>query len=352
MSTVTIDDKENRDPVTGLPLSSLLAHSMKGKKGAVGAPAPQKYIATTITTTVLSPISSASLGSSSSKAQKSGSARVALGVVKRANATPTSALLPTFPSLADADTDDEEQRNSPPKACAPRRSLRIAAANSPARLGSTALTTPTSTSPTSPSRTIKKGRVPKRAAPTSSPTLENVPPSFSASKAKKLAVVKHAGTVIAVAVEAQERVHAQASSERLEEDAADAPTMSLTRVLPAQKKRRTSGRTSRHTSSTTTPGTSPGDVHAFEVFSPLPLSVVDSMTNMTSEGDQITDVGADVDMVMETASPGGAAATAAAVQRIIDQQCKELTVLPLANVSDAYITPSRSVSVSDEGIMS
>ena len=32
VSTITIDDKENRDPVTGLPLSSLLAPGPKGKK--------------------------------------------------------------------------------------------------------------------------------------------------------------------------------------------------------------------------------------------------------------------------------------------------------------------------------
>ena len=59
----------------------------------------------------------------------------------------------------------------------------------------------------------------------------------------------------------------------------------------------------------------------------------------------------DIDMAMENAGSEEAAAAVAAVQRIIDQQCRELTVLPLANVSDAYATPSRSVSVSDGSTM-
>ena len=353
MSTVTIDDKENRDPVTGLPLSSLLAPNAKGnKKGTVGANASQKYIATTITTTVLSPVPTMPVEPSSlSKVQKGGSARVALGVVKKANVTSATSLLPitsTFSSLADADTDEEE--TAPKKARAPRRSLRIAAANSPTRLSSAISSSATNVRPTASSKTMKRQRTSKRSASALSSTPANVAPSSPTSKAKKLALAKHTAAVVAAAVDAQEDVHAQVLSERLEDGGVDAtPSASLVRISPPQKKRRTSGR---NLSSTPTSAsalqTLSGGVRAFEVS--LPPSAVDPAMDVTLEGDQM-DMDTYMEMGLETASPDDATATIAAVQRIINQQCKELTVLPLANVSDAYITPSRSVSVSNESTM-
>lgn len=42
-------------------------------------------------------------------------------------------------------------------------------------------------------------------------------------------------------------------------------------------------------------------------------------------------------------------ATVEGVQRIIDQKCRELTVMPLANVSDAYSVYSESVAGSRAG---
>jgi len=155
---------------------------------------------------------------------------------------------------------------------------------------------------------------------------------------------KHAAAV-AAAVEVQEHAQAQMLSEQL--DASTGATSA--HISPARKKRRTSGRKSSGTSSSTSVlRTLSGGVRAFEVFTPLTPSVADSTTSMMSGDDQVMDI----DMAMENAdSEEAAAAAVAAVQRIIDQQCRELTVLPLANVSDAYATPSRSVSVSDGNTM-
>lgn len=337
ISTITIDDKENRDPVTGLPLSSLLGNG-KGAKGkgkgsstAVANPfsSGQKFIATTITTTVLSPVPVTFVASapasddplmSPTPAAKSQSrkARVALGGVTQSNSNigregPTSKPAKRLASVT-----------------GPRRSLRLAeiAENVIPEIPSTP-TTAKSTRAKAP-KASSKGKT-LRAASTSTTSAAGAagPPQ---AKAKKLALARHSAAVAAAAdgvmSNADIAVMPSGSNKKaLASAVVEGDSLVVMHVSPVKK--RTSPRR--------------GGILAEEVFlngqAPNPLRTAPSYVNIFNEPTRsLSFVDNDaMDLDVEFVEPNEAQETAACLQRIIDQRCRELSVIPLGDISGAFM---------------
>ena len=228
ITTVTIDDKENLDPVTGLPLSTLLLKLTDNDGKPTSPKPPTKYIATTIITTVISPMSDPSTTASPSepKAEKSlphaKKSRVALGTK-------------VAPGMAAFSTSNSSRTSSSPRG---------------GRLGHTS----TGAKPKASAKNRGSG------SPIASSKAKGTAAAVKAKRTKKLVIAKHAATVAAVA-------------------AADS-------------------------------GLNSGGVDGDE-------SVMEGVQR------EPHDAGHDLH-------------AAACVQRIVNQRCKDLTVRPLANVSEAY----------------
>lgn len=353
--TLESGDKENRDPITGLPLSLLLANSKPGSKakGSIAIAPGQKYIATTITTTVLSPVpAAASVPVKKGLSLKAGAnagagagKRVALGAVKKTNAA--SEEVPY--SLADADTDDEEpvKKVKSVKAARPRRSLRLAATpvDASAPVSASTETAPASTSTTTTVKATKKSSKPdagttktktKRARTSDAADSELAAPaeikpkpkSSSSTRAKREALVKHTAAVVAA----------------LDMDAGDGMDVDVDGGESPAKKRRTSPRKSVSASGNATLS---GGVRAVEVFSPLRVSPRTSanISPSTSANSNLSTIAASTNATDDAMDVDDN--TADCIQRIIDARCRDLTVMPLANVSDAYsVSGAGSVSTS------
>lgn len=290
--------------------------------------------------------------------------RVALGIVRKSI---TNAPTP-FKSLADADTDDEEDvKPAVSKLKArPRRSLRLAAAHNGDSLPDQVTTGASSLTTTG--KATKKTTKTKRVASASSTvtaaaggstrtTSSSSTSGSASSKAKKLALANHTAAVVAAAVEAQEQ--ALSTQMLAPASASSSDVVNVMRVSPFKPTRR-SPRTSMPSTSIiasvpSSLNTLAGGVRAFEVFSPssslekgkttvspadipLPSS---SLSPSPFEGGKVEELDEamdidDYDLAIETADAEDAMTTAAVLQRIIDQRCRELTVVPLANVSAAY----------------
>ena len=353
ISTITIDDKENRDPVTGLPLSSLLIQGKggkgKGKRASSTAPNPfasgQKFIATTITTTVLSavPISFPTSTTSSDGTPMSPTpaakaptrkTRVALGLVTRGN--------------GNADVEDASSKAEKPvkRVSGPRRSLRLAEIAENAVL-ETPVSSPPASAKTSKAKAPKpstKGKA-LRAASTSTTSAAGAGVS-SQAKAKKLALARHSAAVAAAADAVSEDVQNPSETGSLGSGSPGTERGSVVVMHVSPVKKRTSPRRS--------------GVKAEEVFldgrSPKLHQLSSSARSRIfqgTEGLQPTGAGADVvtdaefdtmDLDVQFADPDAARATAACVQRIIDQRCKELTVLPLGDISGGFMNNDEGLS--------
>ncbi|KAF9517657.1 hypothetical protein BS47DRAFT_1359443 [Hydnum rufescens UP504] len=228
ISTVTIDDKENLDPVTGLPLSTLLLKLTDSDgKPALSKP-PMKYIATTIVTTVISPVSDPSGATTSSPSKSKAEflhqmkkSRVALGTK-------------VAPGVATSASNSHRTSTSP-------RPGRLGYISSSVKSKSSAMNRPSG-------------------SPTASSKAKGSSAAVKAKRTKKLIIARHAAAVASVAV-------------------ADS-------------------------------GLKSGDV----------------------DGDDIVMQ----DVQLKPHDTGNDRDEAACVQRIVNQRCRDLTVRPLANVSEAY----------------
>ncbi|KAF8342765.1 uncharacterized protein EI90DRAFT_784074 [Cantharellus anzutake] len=357
VSTVTMAlNKENRDPVTGVLLSELLnslgCSGKTGKQTSGGGggtslePASvtttpltkQKFLATTITTTVLSPVLDSSPPSST-----------------RATPEPHSAT-------RKGEDDDEGSTNdalATPRP--PQRKSRVVVSS----IDSPASRTRAKTGSSSSELVIRKGRVPL--AQKSTISGRGLKGSPLKSKSSMPLYSDDAATTMAASKRTRSSRSAKKTALKTDVDPSDL----LSLPLPSSEKSSSSksGTKSNKKSSSSASNKRVKNTvmsqHASFVRSTIPSFAVfqDNIPAPASASAFLPSSAPhlEMDYLLQGSSPStdnedvemhDANEVSAIVQRLVDQKCRELTVRPLANVSEAYGASSSAFgsSVDGEGI--